>query len=189
VLFVGDSITQGWNGAKETWDKEFGAWKPGNLGIGGDQTQHVLWRITEGAEIEKIDPKVIVLMIGTNNTGGHTAEQIAGGVKAILDVLAAKKPKAKVLLLGVFPRAGKKPGADATEVKAADLHPKIAAINDLISKFDNGKSVHYLDIGKVFLDESGNMPKKLMPDYLHLSKDGYVKWAAAIKEPVEKLLK
>lgn len=189
VLFLGDSITQGWTKAPHVWEHYYSKWQPANFGIGGDQTQHVLWRITEGKEIEKVDPKVIVLMIGTNNVGGHTAEQIAAGVTAIVKELGQQKPKAKILLLGVFPRSGKKIDAEATEAKADELQPKIKAINDIISKLDDGKTVHYLDIGKVFLDGDGNMPKKVMPDYLHLSSEGYAKWAAAIKEPVEKLMK
>jgi len=192
VLFVGDSITQGWNGkdAKKVWDEKFKAWNPGNIGIGGDRTQHVLWRITEGKEIEKIDPKVVVLMIGTNNSGQNTAEQIAEGVTAIVNEIKKQKPKAKILLLGVFPRAGKGPAKDATEVKAADLQPKIKAVNDIIGKLDDGgKTVKYLDIGKVFLDSDGDLSKKIMPDYLHLSGEGYAKWAEAIADPVNSLLK
>src|SRR5215471_9090166 len=109
VLFLGDSITQGWGGpqAKEVWEKSFAALKPANFGIGGDQTQHVLWRITEGKELEGIQPKAVVLMIGTNNMGGHSAEQIAEGVTAIVKELNAQRPKAKVLLLGIFPRSPK----------------------------------------------------------------------------------
>jgi len=105
VIFLGDSITQGWEGQK-AWKEHFGALKPVNLGIGGDQTGHVLWRITEGKELEKLEPKAAVIMIGTNNTGGHSAEQIAGGIKAIIDELKRQKPKMKILLLGVFPRGG-----------------------------------------------------------------------------------
>jgi hypothetical protein len=106
VIFIGDSITQGWEGkaAKKIWDENFGPYKPVNLGIGGDQTGHVIWRITEGKEIEPLKPKLAVIMIGTNNTGGHSAEQIAGGIKAIIDELQKQKPDMKILLLGVFPR-------------------------------------------------------------------------------------
>jgi lysophospholipase L1-like esterase len=103
VVFLGDSITQGWEGQK-AWNEHFGSFKPVNLGIGGDQTGHVLWRITEGHELDKLQPKAAVLMIGTNNTGGHTAEQIAGGIKAIVDELERQKPDLKILVLGVFPR-------------------------------------------------------------------------------------
>jgi lysophospholipase L1-like esterase len=191
VLFVGDSITQGWESHKKIWDDNFQSWKPGNIGISGDQTSHVLWRITEGKEIETIDPKVVVIMIGTNNVGnsGMTAEQTAEGVKVIVETFRTKKPSAKILLLGVFPRSGKGIAKDATAAKADELQPKILAINSIIAKLHDGQHIHFLDINKVFLDDHGNLPKKIMPDYLHLSAEGYQKWAAAIKEPVEKLLK
>ena len=105
VIFLGDSITHGWEGQK-AWQKYFGSFRPVNLGIGGDQTGHVLWRITDGHELDNLKPKAAVIMIGTNNTGGHTAEQIAGGIKAIVDELKKQKPDIKVLVLGVFPRGG-----------------------------------------------------------------------------------
>ena len=103
VIFLGDSITHGWEGQK-AWQEHFGSFKPVNLGISGDQTGHVLWRITEGHELDQLEPKAAVIMIGTNNTGGHTAEQIAGGIKAIVEELKRQKPHIKVLVLGVFPR-------------------------------------------------------------------------------------
>jgi len=105
VIFLGDSITHGWEGQK-AWQEHFGSFQPVNLGIGGDQTGHVLWRITDGHEIDNLKPKAAVIMIGTNNTGGHTAEQIAGGIKAIVEELKKQKPGIKILVLGVFPRGG-----------------------------------------------------------------------------------
>ena len=105
VIFIGDSITHGWEGdGKKVWAEHFAAFKPINLGIGGDQTGHVLWRITEGKELEPIKPKLAVIMIGTNNMGGHSAEQIAGGIKAIVAELQKQKPDMKILVLGIFPR-------------------------------------------------------------------------------------
>lgn len=105
VIFLGDSITHGWEDQK-AWQEHFGSFKPVNLGIGGDQTGHVLWRITDGHELDNLKPKAAVIMIGTNNTGGHTAEQIAGGIKAIVEELKKQKPDIKILVLGVFPRGG-----------------------------------------------------------------------------------
>jgi lysophospholipase L1-like esterase len=105
VVFLGDSITHGWEGQK-AWQEHFGPFNPVNLGIGGDQTGHVLWRITDGHEIDALKPKAAVIMIGTNNTGAHTAEQIAGGIKAIVEELKKQKPGIKILVLGVFPRGG-----------------------------------------------------------------------------------
>jgi lysophospholipase L1-like esterase len=188
VVFLGDSITQGWESNKATWEKAFGSYKPGNYGIGGDQTGHVLWRITEGKELEGIDPKAAVIMIGTNNTSGHSAEQIAGGIKAIVDTLREKKPKMKILLLGVFPRAGGIGKEDKVAPKDK-LNKKIPEINKIISKLDDGTMVLYKDIGPKFLTEDGGLSREVMPDLLHLSRKGYEIWADAIKEDLEKLTK
>ena len=188
VIFLGDSITHGWEGQKKTWDEAFGEFKPVNLGIGGDQTGHVLWRITEGKEIDPLKPKLAVIMIGTNNTGGHSAEQIAGGVKAIVTELQKQKPDMKILVLGVFPRGGgiKK---DDPVAPAEKLNPKIKQINDILAKLADDKKVFYKDIGGKFLNKDGGLERKVMPDLLHLSADGYKIWADAIKDDVAKLVK
>jgi lysophospholipase L1-like esterase len=181
VIFVGDSITQGWEGnGKNAWAEHFAPLKAVNLGIGGDQTGHVLWRITEGKELDPIKPKLAVIMIGTNNTGRHTAEQIAGGIKAIVEELQKQKPDMKVLLLGVFPRAEKSDNP---------VRAKIKEINAAIAKLDDGKKVFYKDIGEKFLEPDGSLDKKIMPDFLHLSGAGYDIWAKAIKDDVVKLMK
>jgi lysophospholipase L1-like esterase len=187
VIFVGDSITQGWEGnGKKAWAETFAPLKAVNLGIGGDQTGHVLWRITEGKEIEPLKPKLAVIMIGTNNMGnpakmtGHSREQIAGGVKAIVEELHRQKPEMKVLLLAIFPRS-----ANATD----PIREKVKATNEIIAKLDDGKKVFYKDIGAKFLTSDGTLEKKIMPDFLHLSAEGYQIWADAIKDDVTKLLK
>jgi lysophospholipase L1-like esterase len=190
VLFLGDSITQGWEGnGKEAWKTNFEDLKAANFGIGGDRTEHILWRITEGKELEGITPKVCVLMIGTNNTGSNSGAEIAEGVQAILKELHQQKPEMKVLLLGVFPRSGKRVGKEENTITAKDLQPKIKEINDIIRKYDDGKKVFYLDIGEKFLEKDGGMSREVMPDYLHLSKKGYEIWAEAIKEKLAALLK
>ena len=181
VIFIGDSITQGWEGSgKKVWAETFAPLKAVNLGIGGDQTGHVIWRITEGKELEPIKPKLAVIMIGTNNTGGQFAEHIAGGIKAIVAELQKQKPDMKILLLGVFPRSAK-----ATDT----IRAKIKYINAIISKLDDGKNVAYKDIGEKFLDKDGALDKKIMPDFLHLSEEGYSIWAKAIEDDVKKMLK
>jgi lysophospholipase L1-like esterase len=189
VLFLGDSITQGWEGAgRDVWKENFAPLKAANFGIGGDQTQHVLWRITEGKELEGIHPKAAVLMIGTNNVGGNSAEQIAEGIEAIVKELRRQRPKMKILLLGVFPRSGTRIPREATEAKPDQLQPKIKEINRRIAKLDDGKNVVYLDIGDKFLAPDGSLHKDIMPDYLHLSKKGYEIWAHAIAPTLAKML-
>lgn len=182
VLFLGDSITGGWRGppGQEAWKKHFEPLHAANFGIGGDRTQHVLWRLQNG-ELEGIHPKLAVLMIGTNNLGNNTVEQIAEGITAIVHEIHKQQPQIKVLLLGIFPRSQ----------KASDpIRDKIKDINKIIAKLDDGgKTVRYLDIGDKFLDKSGNLPKETMPDYLHLSKVGYKIWAEAIQPTVDELLR
>ncbi len=180
LLFLGDSITDAWRGgaAKPTWEKHFAPLKAANFGIGGDRTEHVLWRISNG-ELEGIKPKLAVLMIGTNNTGSNSAEQIAEGIKAIVAKLGDSSPQTKVLLLGVFPR-GPKAGTPVRE--------KIATINKEIAKLDDGKRVKYLDIGSKFTKEEGALTKDIMPDFLHLSARGYEIWGEAIAPTVREMM-
>jgi len=178
LLFLGDSITAGWAGnGKEVWQRFYDARNAANFGIGGDRTQHVLWRIENG-EVEGIKPKVAVLMIGTNNSSSNSADEIADGVKAIVRRLREKLPDTKVLLLGVFPR-GEKP---------APVRDKLNEVNDKIASLDDGKTVTYLDIGKSFLNEDGTISKEIMPDFLHLSPKGYRIWADAIEPTLWKML-
>jgi len=193
VIFLGDSITQGWEGNKKTWDDAFGKFKPVNLGISGDQTGDVIWRITEGKEIEPLKPKLAVIMIGTNNTGnpekgtGHTAEQIAGGIKAIVAELQKQKPDMKILLLGVFPRANGIPKDENVAAKEK-LNPKIKQINDIVSKFADDKKIFYKDIGEKFLNKEGGIDRKVMYDFLHLTPQGYEIWAEAITPTLNELM-
>jgi lysophospholipase L1-like esterase len=192
VLFLGDSITQGWEGnGKEAWKTHFEPLKSANFGIGGDKTDDVLWRLTEGKELDGIKPKACVLMIGTNNTGRDSAENIAEGVTAVVKELHKQRPEMKILLLAVFPRSGKS-GKDlkmADRVGPDEFNKKIPEINKAIAKLDDGKTVKYLDIGPKFLNGEGALLKEVMPDFLHLSPKGYVLWAEAIKEPLAALLK
>jgi lysophospholipase L1-like esterase len=180
VLFLGDSITAGWASKKDIWEKSFGAYKPANFGIGGDRTQHVLWRITNG-ELDGHKPKAVVLMIGTNNSGSDKPEGTAHGVQLIVEHLRAKLPEAKILLLAVFPR-----GAGVANNRGRDTNN---AVNAIIAKLHDGQHVHYLDIGPKFLEADGTLTKEVMPDLLHLSAKGYQIWADAIAEPLAGLMK
>ena len=182
LVFLGDSITAGWGGKdkQEIWNKAFEAYTPANFGIGGDRTQHVLWRIQNG-ELDGIKPKACVLMIGTNNSGSDSAEGIAKGVTAIVETIRTKQPQAKILLLAVFPRGEKaspNPGRD-----------KLKQVNDIIAKLDDGKNVFFLDIGGKFLQPDGSLTKEIMPDFLHLSAAGYQIWADAISPKLAELMK
>jgi len=193
LLFLGDSITDAWggeghgtNGGHKIFTSKFVPMKAANFGIGGDRTQHVIWRLQNG-ELDGIKPKVVQLMIGTNNSNGsdNTAEEIADGVKGIIDEIKKKSPSTKVLLLAVFPRnTGKDDGAKKIQ------KDKLDKVNSIISKLDDGgKSVKFLDIGSKFKDASGALPKELMPDQLHLSEKGYEIWANAVEGVITSMLK
>lgn len=176
LLFLGDSITQGWND-NETWKEHYEPRKAANFGFSGDRTQHVLWRLENG-EIDGIKPRGIVLMIGTNNAGADSAEDIAEGITRIVSTLRERLPDSNILLLGVFPR-GEEPNP---------IREKLDDVNARIAKLDDGGKVHYLDIGPSFLEDDGTISKDVMPDFLHLSAEGYKRWAKAIEPAVKHLL-
>lgn len=179
LVFIGDSITQGWEGkGKEVWAKFYGQRNAVNLGIGGDRTQHVIWRLDNG-NVKDISPKAAVVMIGTNNSGGNSPEQIADGVEVIVKQLRSKLPETQVLLLAVFPRGPNK------EDKRRQVNEKANAI---FKKFADDKHVHYLDIGPKFLKDDGTLAREIMPDLLHLSPQGYTIWAESIEEKLAELL-
>jgi beta-glucosidase len=201
VLFLGDSITEGWVKAPEVWEKFYKQYDPANFGIGGDRTEHVLWRIANG-ELDGIHPKVLVLMLGTNNTGSNDAESIAAADKKIVKEIRAKLPKTKVLLLGIFPRGPRPPPAlKPAQPGAKPPAPKpyvddsgkrmaiINAVNKELAKLDDGKMVRYLDINAKFLGADGKIPNDVMPDQLHPNAKGYQIWAEAMQPLLAEMLK
>lgn len=193
LLFLGDSITDFWHTrGKEVWDHFYGKLKAANFGINADRTQNVLWRLQNG-EGQGFSPKVVVLMIGTNNTGivsrspqafpspwRNTNAEAVEGITAVVTELRKDFPSAKILLLSIFPR-----GDDALAMK------QIPEINRAIAKLDDQKHVFYLDVTKNFLGPDG----QINPDYfqladrLHPTPAGYVVWAEAMKDPLAKLMK
>ena len=181
LLFVGDSITHGWERAgKATFDKYYAHRNTLNIGFSGDRTENVIWRLQNGA-IDGIKPKVAVIMIGTNNTGHRQdkPEDTAAGVQAIIDEIQSKTPETKILLLAIFPR-----GENADD--------KLRKINDsanaiLKTKAQDGL-VWYLDISEKFLQADGSLPKSIMPDRLHPNAKGYEIWAEAMEKPIAKLM-
>ena len=177
VLMVGDSITHGWEGSgAAVWQQFYGNRKVMNFGIGGDRTGHVLWRI-DHSPMDKISPKLAVVMIGTNNVGhgSSTPEQTVEGITMIVDRLKTHYPEAKILLLSVFPR-----GATPWD----NMRVAVNKINEgLVPIYGDGKveNVTLLDIGSLFLTPDGFLPADLMPDFLHPNAAGYVLWASAIE--------
>ncbi len=184
VLFLGDSITDGWNRQKELWDKHYASLPAANFGIGGDRTENIVWRLQHG-ELDGIQPRVVVLLIGTNNTSkGDSPKDITKGIRKILGLIHKKSPATKVLLLGIYPR-GEKPGDERTDRYRANIQ----AVNALISKLDGKRGVKYLYFGDKFLAADGSIPKSLMPDALHLSSEGYQIWVDSIQTALQEMLK
>jgi lysophospholipase L1-like esterase len=179
LIFIGDSITHGWEASgKDVWQQYYAKRNAVNMGYGGDRTQHVLWRLENG-EIAGISPKLAILMIGTNHSGGdYPPKQIGEGIIAICQKLRKDLPKTKILILAIFPR-GEKPSVQR-EINAE--------ASKLASTIADDKWIYYLDIGNKFLDKDGMLSKDIMPDYLHLNAKGYQIWAEAIEPTVEKLM-
>ncbi|NBV22992.1 MAG: hypothetical protein EBS05_13875 [Proteobacteria bacterium] len=185
LVFIGDSITQMFGGephdrgqpGKEVWDKYYGKRSVANLGFGYDYLENTLWRLRHG-ELDGAKAKVIVMHIGTNNAGKNTPEDIATGVRALLDEIQQRQPQAHVILMAIFPR-GSKPDA---------MRAKVDTTNKLLAQFATPGKVTFLDIGAKFLQPDGTIAREIMGDYLHPTGKGYEIWAEAIEPLVVKLL-
>lgn len=180
VLFIGDSITQGWEGeGKDVWAHYYTHRHAINLGIGGDRTEHVLWRFEHG-NLDGVHPKVAVVMIGTNNSGDNdnTPGEIADGVTAIVQALRTRLPATKVLLLGIFPRGE----------QFNNQRGRLLQINQVLHRLADNKDIYWADFGFKFVAKDGSIPKDLMPDFLHLSPAAYGIWAASIEERLSQII-
>ena len=181
IVFYGDSITNGWRSAMDIWNKYWGP-NAVNYGISGDQTQHLIWRM-QHEEIDGLNPKVVVLKIGTNNLGankGH-GENIAKGITTIVDILRHRLPNTKVLLLGILPRGDGK-------TRELQFDDDIQKINSMISKDADGKNVVYLDMRSHFLEDEKHLKEGIFPDGLHPNHAGYQIWADAMAPTLKKML-
>lgn len=182
LVFLGDSITDAWpKRGKPVWDENYAQYNAVSFGVSGERTEDTLGHI-EGGVLDGLAPKAVVIMIGTNNIGHFPDEKpewTAAGVKKIIEQVQAKLPKAKILLLGVFPRGMK----DSPHRKAVE------GINAIISKYGDGKSVTYFDLTSKYLDANGEIPKDIMPDLLHPNLAGYKIWAETMKPTLDSLMK
>jgi len=180
IIFIGDSITQGWEGSgKEVWARYYAPRHALNLGIGSDHTQHVLWRLDHG-HLTGLKPKAAVVLIGVNNipTESNTPHMILEGVTAVVQKLRTRLPETKVLLLGIFPF---RENFDPQRGKALQ-------INQALRKLDDGRWVHFLDFGYLFIQPDGTISKDMMPDFVHLTPTGYRLWAEAMEPKLAELL-
>lgn len=181
VVFIGDSITQGWEKeGQPVWDANYAQYNALALGFGGDRTENVLWRLQHG-EVDGIAPKVAVLMFGTNNTGHRMEEaaRTAAGIERNIAELRRRLPDTKILLLAIFPRGEK--ADDPMRV----LNEKINAI---IAGFADGRHVYFLNINQAMLGADGTLSKEIMPDLLHPNAKGYDIWARTMNPQLQTLL-
>jgi lysophospholipase L1-like esterase len=180
VVFVGDSITQGWEGdGAELWQKQFAPLGALNLGVSGDRTEHVLWRLAQ-APLTRLEPKVIVLLIGTNNLGHGTndAEQTLAGVLAVVALLHAQAPQAVLLVHEIFPRGE----------RINPLRGDIAQINQVLRGLADAKT-RVLGFSDRWVRADGTISVASMPDFLHLSPAAYAQWAEALAPEIRGALK
>lgn len=181
LVFIGDSITEGWESAGlPVWQRHYAPYNAVALGFGGDHTENVLWRLRHG-EVDGLAPKAVVLMIGTNNSGDRQddPQATAAGVKAIIDELRTRLPQAKILLLAVFPRE---------EQPSAFLRRLNTRVNGLIAGYADGKHVFFADINAALLNPDGTLSRDVMPDLLHPATKGYEIWADSIAPTLQTLL-
>ena len=175
LCFLGDSITQGWPG--DLFNQYFGNYRPANFGIGGDRAENVLFRLENG-ELANTDPKAVVVLLGINNLGmGNNPGEAALGVALVLRKLRSVVPKARILLLGVFP------------TRKSEDQPRVHAVNDYLAKMDDGKTIRYLNINSRFMDKEGKLRSDLFRDTVHLNRNGYVIWGERTREAVDALMK
>ena len=186
VVFIGDSITHNWEGpGKAQWTKYFadGKYRALNLGTSADRTEHVLWRITEGHELDGYEAKVILLMIGTNNSGHFPFDKeppidTVCGIREILRVIAEKQPNARTILTSIFPR-----GATAAD----PYRLRNDVVNRELAKMADGRKVIWCDFSDKFLAPDGRLSRALFPDLLHPGPLGYEIWASAVLPLIDKV--
>lgn len=173
VVWIGDSITQGWEGpGRAAWSERLEPLGSLNLGVSGDRTEHVLWRLAS-APITHLAPKVVVLLIGTNNLGHetHTCEQTLEGIRRVIAVLREQAPGARLLVHEIFPRGE----------RFNSMRGDIAQINQALRSAQSAGGYRTLSIGDAWVRADGTIAASDMPDFLHLSAAAYAQWAAAIE--------
>jgi len=191
IYFEGDSITRRWGATDypqllENWKSNFFGWNAADFGWGADRVEHILWRLGNG-ELDGVNPKVIVLLAGTNNVGDRvpaagleaTAEDVTRGLQAILRVMQSKAPDAVIILMGIFPRNDN-----------IDVMPVIDRINANLATMADGRKIRYLNINDKLADREGKLYEGMMNanDKLHPALKGYQVWADALKPLFTELL-
>lgn len=187
LVFLGDSITMMWRsqsgyeGGTPVWEQYYALRNTGNFGISGDRTEHILWRITEGGDLDGLSPKVLVLLIGINNYGQthSTPQDVSAGISTIVGYLKTKLPETKILLLGVFP---------CNDRPENPVREWVRQVNSRIKPLADRQRVWYLDMGDKFVEPDGTITREKLRDLLHLSEKGYWIWAETMEPYLVDLL-
>lgn len=178
LVFIGDSISHFWEvTGKTVWGEEYDRYRAANLGISADRTEQVLWRLQNG-NLDGAAPELTVILIGTNNIEVNSPSETVEGILAVVNEVRLRAPDTRILLLGLFPRND----------LGAEGSAEVAETNRLLAASALDENTHYLDIGAVFLDANGNLNKDVMWDLLHLTEEGYRRWADAIRVEIESVL-
>ena len=181
ILFIGDSITEGWlSTGKDIWDKDYATRNALNFGLSGDKTQNVLWRLNN-MEIQALKPKVAVILIGTNNTA-NSVHEIADGVQAVIANTQEAFPGIKIILVSIMP--------------CEREHDKMQQANSLIKNLADDTTTFYLDLVPLMPEVTTTSPdgqidtnwKGLGKDHLHPTAEGYQIWADALDPLLTKVL-
>jgi len=179
IVFLGDSITQGFEGAgKAAWERHIAPLGALNLGVSGDRTEHVLWRLQQ-ASLARLEPKAIVLLIGTNNLGHGTSngEQTLAGLLQVVATLRAQAPEAVIVALEIFPRGE----------RFNPMRGEIAQVNQAL-RSQRGEHVRVLALGDRWVRGDGVVARESMPDFLHLSETAYGEWASDLAPILSEIL-
>ncbi len=184
LYFLGDSITRRWgctdpqwSAMLQNWNQNFFGWNAADFGWGGDRIQNILWRIDNG-ELDNVNPKVIVLLAGTNDVGNHEKiDDIVNGYQTLLAACRAKAPDAKIIVTAIFPRNDN-----------PAVVPEIVRINDQLEKFADGKTIFYINVNDKLADPEGKLFPGMTVDKLHPTVNGYQIWADALRPLLTQLL-
>lgn len=177
ILFAGNSLVQGWNSrGRYIWDRCYEPRKAAQIGYVADKTQHLLWRIENG-EIDGISPKVVILLIGTNNQRSDSPRHIFRGIKSVINEIERRLPESQIIVMTMLP----------CRKKGHPFRNKIEAANTLLRRYvQRHDELLLLDLWNSYLEEDGTLNKGIGPDTIHLTKEGYLIWHEALIPLLEK---
>jgi lysophospholipase L1-like esterase len=178
LVFLGDSLTRRWEDNIDLWNMYFSTYGAVNFGVGGDCLENIKWRIMNG-ELDGINPKVIIVLAGTNNLDKDSDEKIVSGIQEILEIIQQKLKNTKVVILGLLPRNFDGTGINYTQ--------KIGKINRQLDTLYADTEISFRDIGAALLNEQGMVSETIMPDGLHLNGNGYELIGPMLREIIDEL--